>query len=129
MTPAGFRKIALSLQGAVESAHGGHPDFRAGGKVFATMGYPDAAHAMVKLTPDQQRLLCDAEPAIFVPVKGGWGLRGATNVRLPAADATTARSALSMAWQNVTSARAARPGGRGSPRPTVRRARLSPPRA
>ena len=35
MTPAAFRKLALSLEGAMEGAHGGHPDFRAGGKVFA----------------------------------------------------------------------------------------------
>ena len=47
MTPSAFRKLALTLDGASERAHGGHPDFRAGGKVFATMGYPDAAWAMV----------------------------------------------------------------------------------
>jgi len=101
MTPAAFRKLALALDGAVEGAHGGHADFRVAGKVFATMGFPDAAHAMVKLTPDQQRMLVAAEPAKFVPVKGAWGLRGATHLRLPAADPTTARSVLAMAWQNV----------------------------
>ena len=101
MTPAVFRKLALSFEGAVEGAHGGHADFRSGGKVFATMGYPDDRHAMVKLTPDQQRLLVDAEPAMFLPVRGGWGLRGATNVRLAAVDAKTARSALTMALGNL----------------------------
>ena len=101
MTPAAFRKLALSFEGAVEGAHGGHADFRSGGKVFATMGYPDDRHAMVKLTPDQQRLLVDAEPAMFLPVRGGWGLRGATNVRLAAVDAKTARSALTMALGNL----------------------------
>jgi len=102
MTPAAFAKLALALDGATESAHGGHPDFRAGGKVFATLGYPDKDWAMVKLTPDQQEMLCAAEPAMFRPVKGRWGLRGATNVRLAAADARTARSALAMALTNVT---------------------------
>jgi hypothetical protein len=102
MTLAAFRKLALSFGGAIEGAHGGHADFRAGGKVFATMGYPDDRHAMVKLTPDQQRLLVDAEPAMFLPVKGGWGLRGATNVRLAAVDAKTARSALTMAIGNLS---------------------------
>jgi len=102
MTPAAFRKLALTLDGASESAHGGHPDFRAGGKVFATMGYPDEAWAMVKLTPDQQEMLCAAEPAMFQPVKGGWGLRGATNLKLAAADQRTAKSALAMALKNVT---------------------------
>jgi hypothetical protein len=102
MTPAAFRKLALALDGASESAHGGHPDFRAAGKVFATMGYPDNAWAMVKLTPDQQEMLCAAEPAMFQPVKGGWGLRGATNLKLAAADQRTAKSVLVLALKNVT---------------------------
>ena len=102
MTPAAFRKLALSLEGASEGAHGGHADFRAGGKVFATLGYPGKEWGMVKLTPEQQQMLLDAEPAIFVAVKGAWGLRGATNVHLPAVDARTLRSALTMALQNVT---------------------------
>ena len=101
MSPAAFAKLALALEGTVQGSHHGTTDFRTGGKIFATMGYPDAKHAMVKLTPDQQRLLVEAEPAMFVPVKGGWGLRGATNLRLKAADPATARSVLAMAWQNV----------------------------
>ena len=109
MTPAAFRKIALSLAGASESAHGGHPDFRAGGRVFATLGYPRPDWAMVKLAPEQQQLLVDAEPQMFVPVKGTWGLRGATNVRLAAADQRTVRSALTMAWRNVTEAKPKKP--------------------
>ena len=102
MTAATFRRIALALDGAQEGAHGNHPDFRAGGKVFASLGYPDEAWGMVKLTPEQQQMLVDAEPGVFVPVKGVWGQRGATSVRLVAADATTLRSALTMARQNVT---------------------------
>jgi len=101
MTPAGFRKIALGLDGASEGGHGGHADFRAGGKVFATLGYPGKDWGMVKLTPEQQQMLVDAEPAMFVAVKGTWGLRGATNVRLEAVDARTLRSALTMAVANV----------------------------
>lgn len=108
MTPAAFAKIALSLDGAVEGAHGGHVDFRAGGKVFATLGYPGKEWAMVKLTPDQQRMLVDAEPDIFVPVKGTWGLRGSTHVRLGVADARTLRSALTIAMRNVTAPKAAK---------------------
>ena len=55
MTPAAFRKLALSLEGATEGAHGGHPDFRAGGRVFATLGYPGAEWGMVKLAPSSSR--------------------------------------------------------------------------
>jgi hypothetical protein len=78
MKPVSFRKLALSLEGAIEGAHGGHPDFRAGGKVFASLGYPGAEWGMVKLAPEQQQMLVLAEPEMFVPVKGTWGPRGRT---------------------------------------------------
>ena len=106
MTPAAFAKLALALDGATQGTHGGHPDFRAGGKVFATLGYPDKDWGMAKLTPDQQQVLVAAEPDMFVPVKGTWGLRGATSVRLAEVDVRTMRSALTMAWQNVTAPKA-----------------------
>lgn len=101
MTPDGFRKLALALPEAEESAHMGHPDFRVRGKIFATLGAPDASFGMVKLTPEQQEGFVDFAPKVFVPVKGGWGLRGATNVRLGAATAATLRPALEVAWRNV----------------------------
>jgi hypothetical protein len=100
MSASRFRQIALKLDGAVEGAHGGHPDFRVNGRIFATMGYPDGQWGMVVLTPDQQAMLVDAEPTIFRPVPGGWGKRGSTHVDLTAADRTTLKSALTMAWTN-----------------------------
>ena len=81
-----FRRIALSLPGAIEAAHHGHADFRAGKRIFATLGYPDDSWGMVKLTPEQQSVLVEAEPEIFRPVPGGWGKQGNTNVRLAKAD-------------------------------------------
>jgi len=104
VTIAGFRKLALSLAGAVEQAHMGHPDFRVGGRIFATLGYPDADWGMVKLTPEQQAAFVDAEPEVFRPVKGGWGLRGATSVSLPAATARSLRPALVAARRNLVPA-------------------------
>jgi len=95
-----FRRIALKLAGATEGAHGGHPDFRVNGRIFATMGYPDEQWGMVVLTPDQQAILVETEPDIFRPVPGGWGKRGSTNVNLANADSTTLKSALTMAWTN-----------------------------
>jgi hypothetical protein len=97
-----FRRAALALPGAVEGSHGGHPDFRAGKRVFASLFYPDKDWGTVKLTPEQQAMVVDAEPEIFRPVSGGWGKGGATNVRLVKADLATLKSALTMAWQNVT---------------------------
>ena len=104
MTPAAFATLALALDGATQGAHGGHPDFRAGGKVFASMGFKGPDSATVKLTPEQQEMLVAAEPAIFTPVTGTWGHRGYTMIHLPAADAATMKSALAMAWKNVTAA-------------------------
>ena len=101
MSQARFRKVALSLPDAIEGAHQGHADFRVGKRVFATLGYPDDNWGMVKLTPEQQAMVVEAEPEIFRPVSGGWGKGGATNVRLAKADTTTLKSALKMAWGNT----------------------------
>jgi hypothetical protein len=111
MTPKEFRRIALSMPDAVEASHMGHPDFRVGGKVFATMGYPDERYAMVKLTPEQQASVVAASPEMFAPVPGGWGRRGSTHVVLAAAAKSAVRSALATAWENVVPKSPANPGG------------------
>jgi hypothetical protein len=101
MTIAEFRRIALSLPEAVESAHQDHPDFRVSGKIFATLGYPDKSWGMVKLFPDQQQLFMKAEPKVFVPAKGAWGRRGSTCVNLKNARKQTVQKALQAAWQDA----------------------------
>ena len=78
-----------------------HPDFRVGGKIFATLGYPESGVGMVKLFPDQQKDLVRAEPEAFAPVNGLWGRRGATYVRLKAAKKASVRRALAAAWRNT----------------------------
>jgi hypothetical protein len=77
-----------------------HPDFRVGGKVFATLGYPDPNWAMVKLNPEQQEQLVRSAPGVFVPSKGAWGRGGATCVLLKAARKAAVREALAAAWRN-----------------------------
>jgi hypothetical protein len=100
MTPTDFRRIALSLPEAEESAHMSHPDFRVGGKIFATLGYPDVDHGMVILPPEEQARLVKTYPKIFAPAKGAWGKRGSTSVYLEAVDKTTLKSAIEIAWRN-----------------------------
>ncbi len=63
MTQDDFRAIALALPEALEGAHMGHADFRVRGKIFASLGWPDADWGMVKLTPEEQALLVEAEHA------------------------------------------------------------------
>jgi hypothetical protein len=99
----------LSLPEAVEGGHMGHADFRVRNKVFASA--PEAARFVVKLTREQQDMLASAEPAIFAPVKGGWGSRGWTYVTLATADPVTMKSALTMAWRNVAPKRLAKAVG------------------
>ena len=78
-----------------------HPDFRVGGKIFATLGAPDNAWGMLKLTPEQQRQFVRDEPRIFVPVKGAWGKQGCTNVCLKRATKSRLSSAMMTAWRNL----------------------------
>ena len=97
--PNDFRRIALSLEGAIESAHMGHPDFRAHGRIFATL-LPGGECGMVKLTPDQQDTFVCKDPEAFEVGKGAWGRQGCTLVRLDSASAATVREALELAFRN-----------------------------
>jgi hypothetical protein len=94
-----FRRIALSFDGAEERSHVGHPDFRVGGKVFATLGYPDDRHGMVALMPEQQEDFIALAPDAFAPAKGAWGRQGSTTVRLEAVEVEMLENALTAAWR------------------------------
>ena len=100
MTPESFRQIALSLPGAIESEHMAHPDFRAGGKIFASLGYPDQEHGMVVLPPAEQAKFLRSHPKVFSPAKGAWGKRGSTMVLLGLVDKATLEGVLELAWRN-----------------------------
>lgn len=101
MTAAEFRRLALSLPETEERSHMNHPDFRVGGKIFATLGYPDESRGMVKLFPDQQEEYVAADPQAFAPVPGGWGKQGCTHVILKAASQEKVRTALAAAWERA----------------------------
>ena len=85
MTPDAFRAMALALPQTEEKSHFGKADFRVRNKIFATL--KDDATGVVKLLPEQQEMMTAAEPRIFVPVNGGWGRQGWTQVILASADA------------------------------------------
>jgi hypothetical protein len=68
-------------------------------RIFATLGYPDDGWGMVKLAPDEQRTYVQADPNVFVPARGAWGVQGSTLVRLRNADADSVREALTAAWR------------------------------
>jgi hypothetical protein len=79
----------------------GHPDFRIGGKIFATLGYPAKGWGMVRLTPAQQLVFLKKAPLVFEPAAGSWGRKGATIVRLASARAANTRAALAAAFGNL----------------------------
>ncbi|SRR5258706_9476153 len=104
VTAADLRRIALGMEDAVESSHMGHPDFRANGKIFASLT-EDSKRGMVKLTPEQQRQFVLAHPSAFEPSSGAWGRNGSTTVKLEAVDEETLGDAMTLAWQNTASKR------------------------
>lgn len=113
-----FRRMALGMEGAVEGAHMGHPDFRVNGRIFATLHH-DRAFGMVALTPDEQARFTRAHPDTFAPESGAWGRAGATRIRLASVHEETLGEAMTLAWQNVANkgapppARSAKPGRQG----------------
>jgi hypothetical protein len=100
MTPADFRRIALSLPDATEGSHFGNADFRVGGHIFATLSLESQGYGVLVLTPEQQAGMVEDAPEVFSPVPGGWGRAGSTRVLLSAAAPDIIESALRTAWQS-----------------------------
>ena len=75
----------------------GHVDFRAGGKIFASLGSPDPRWGMVSLMPEQQEDFMTLAPAAFKPAAGAWGRQGSTLVLLEAVPEEVLEAALAAA--------------------------------
>src|SRR5208337_1224277 len=82
-----------------ESSHMGSPDFRVGGRIFATLASAEQGYGNLVLTPQQQAAFVEELPEVFVPVAGGWGKMGATHIRLAAANEDLLAGALRTAWR------------------------------
>lgn len=113
-----FRRLALSMDGAVEGSHMGHPDFRVGNRIFATL-HDDMSFGMVTLTPEQQAQFIGDYPDVFAPESGAWGRAGSTRVRLASANEEVVGEAMTLAWQNIVNKT------RSSRRPRTRSAQSS----
>jgi hypothetical protein len=94
-----FRRIALSLDGAEESSHMGKPDFRVGGRIFATLAQESLGYGNLMLTPEQQAEFVEGMPEVFVPIAGGWGRMGMTHIRLAGTNEDMLADALRIAWR------------------------------
>ena len=51
MNAADFRRLALLLDGAEEGSHMGSPDFRVGGRIFATLAHQAQGYGNLMLSP------------------------------------------------------------------------------
>jgi hypothetical protein len=117
MTERDFRKLALALEGVAEGAHMGHADFRAHGRIFASLRGEPVAFGALMLTSEQQQDFIARSDA-FTPESGAWGRSGWTRVQLTAVDGETLGEALTLAWQNAA-AKAASASSRRSARKKV----------
>jgi hypothetical protein len=102
-----FRRLACALPDTVESAHMGNPDFRVGGRIFATLSGQARGRGVLKLTVQQQAEFVAEIPEVFEPVEGGWGRNGMTYIVLDEAGEEMMRDALATAHRNVAGKKAA----------------------
>jgi hypothetical protein len=89
------RRLALSLEGAVEQDHHGFPSFRVGGKIFATL--PDEEHVHVMLSEQRIREIVSADS--HACEEKWWGKKlAAVRVSLPDASKDRLAAMLEEAW-------------------------------
>jgi hypothetical protein len=101
ITADNFAEIALSFQGAETTPHFNRTGFKVRGKrMFATY-LADDNTANVFLTPAEQRVFCEIDPAAIYPVPNKWGEKGATTFDLNTVAPAIMQEALYTAYQLV----------------------------
>jgi hypothetical protein len=95
---AAARNIALSMPGAEERQHHGHPDFRVRNRIFATL-WPREDRAVLKLSLVDQAALLKSSPRTFST--NAWSHQGWTNVHLQHIPETRFRELVEKAWRRI----------------------------
>ncbi len=95
-----LRRIALALPEVEAKSHFDTPDFRVNDKIFASL--KNDRLGVLKLLPEQQEMLVASEPEVFSALANKMGKQGWTEVYLAGADELLLKSALTLAWRNVT---------------------------
>lgn len=91
-----FTEHAMSLRGVEQHQTWGHPTFRVGGRIFASL--PDESDtAVVKATPQEQAALIAADPRAYAPAPRV-GRHGWLRLRLDRVDAAQVRELVHEAW-------------------------------
>lgn len=95
-----IRRLALALPETVESSHMGTPDFRVGGKIFATARHTEA-RCMLKLPLHIQEAMVENQPDVFSLPPAGWAKNGATYADTDKIDPDLLRDLLDLAWRQT----------------------------
>jgi len=97
MTTEDARAMLTSFEGATESEHHGHPDFRVGGKIFATL-WPDEGRTVLRLPMPLAESLA-AEPSGPQRIVGRSGGMGWLSIQLADVSAETVRPLAELAYE------------------------------
>ena len=97
-TVAQARRIFLEQPEAEEKSHMGHPDFRVGGKIFATL-QPKKDVAVVMIAPADQLAAVQMNPEALALKY--WGKKAYVEVHLRRANAALLRALAHAAWRNI----------------------------
>ena len=81
VTLEGFRKMAMSLDMAIEAPHFEKTSFRIKGKIFATLNSKEN-RACVRLSEIDQSAFCSFDASVIYPVPNKWGKYGWTLINL-----------------------------------------------
>lgn len=94
------RALALMLPEVIEGAHKGNPDFRLGGRIFATL-WVEEERLVVRLAPDAILELGETASDLLEPVPGAWGRRGWASLNLWDTEEDVVRAILIAAWRRL----------------------------
>jgi hypothetical protein len=93
-----LRRIALSLEGTIETPHFDRAAFKVA-RIYATLA-ADRQTANLKFAPDEQEFKCLLAPKTFAPIANAWGRRGWTVAKLSTLGEADLRAALEIAWRH-----------------------------
>ena len=94
-----LRRLALSLEGTVETPHFDRAAFKVA-RIYATLP-PDGLTANFRFTPDEQEFKCMLAPTAFAPIANAWGRQGWTTARLSELTEADLADALTTAWHHA----------------------------
>ena len=100
MTPDAFIALASGLAMVKAKTVLGAVRLAVGGKTFATVGWPQAGWAVVKLAPTDQQALVSASAGVM-PEPGGRGRKGVTLLHLRDVGEARAKSVVIAAWRHA----------------------------